>query len=266
MYLIPTNINVDVLASTDRKLRRMHRANQDLRQQLQGARSIGGSGSGSAAVTPRMHDERVEAAKIGGLVVREDILAARELRNVRRGSTYQNDIERKLVPATEYLIQLPESLRALMANAFSLDMGFRNDTAGEEEGHPDTISRARSQNANSEKTDENRAYFLTTMCLISLLKYDYRAPHEMMISQAWKSHGTSRVESTSVLCWGYASRRGSGITEEIIVRSRKDNSIIPPHRSVVPIAWNNNDTKPTMNLVGQDYVSFCAGSSVGIRD
>ena len=57
MYLFPTKINVDVLASTDRKLRRMHRANQDLCQQLQDARSNGGSGGGSATVTPRVHDE-----------------------------------------------------------------------------------------------------------------------------------------------------------------------------------------------------------------
>ena len=54
--------------------------------------------------------------------------------------------------------------------------------------------------------------------------------------------------------------------EDIIVRNRKDDSLIPPDLSVVPIAWGNNDMKPTMNLVGQDYVSFCAGSSVGIRD
>ena len=57
VYLFPTKINVDVLASTDRKLRRMHRANQDLCQQLQDARGNGGSGGGSATVTPRVHDE-----------------------------------------------------------------------------------------------------------------------------------------------------------------------------------------------------------------
>ena len=37
VYLFPTNTNVDVLAATDRKLRRMHRENQELRQQLQEA-------------------------------------------------------------------------------------------------------------------------------------------------------------------------------------------------------------------------------------
>ena len=112
-------------------------------------------------------------------MVRKGILAGRKLRNVHSDSTYQDDIERKLLPATEYLKQLPESLRALMPNAFSLDMGFRNDTAGEEEGRPDTISRARSQNANSEKTDENSAYFLMTMYLNALLKDYYRAPHDV---------------------------------------------------------------------------------------
>ena len=85
------------------------------------------------------------AAKIGGMLVRKGILAARKLRNVQSGSTYQDDIERKLLSATEYLKQLSESLRALMPNAFSLDMGFRNDTAGEEDGRPDTFTRARSQ-------------------------------------------------------------------------------------------------------------------------
>ena len=169
VYLFLTNFNVDVLVSTDRKLRRMHRANQDLCQQLRDARGNSGSGSGSATATPRTHDERVDATKIGGMVIREDILAAQELRNVRRGSTYQDDIERKLVPAPEYLKQLPESLRVLMTKAFSFDMSFRNDKADEEQGHPDTISRPGPQNANSGKTDENRAYFLTTMCLNVLL-------------------------------------------------------------------------------------------------
>ena len=182
VYLLPTNINVDILASTDRNLRRMHRANQNLCQQLEDERGNGGSRSVSAAVTPRVHDEQVEAVKIAGMVVREDILAARDLRNVRRGSTYEDDVERKLVTSTEYLKQLPESLRASMAKACSLDMGFRDETASEDEGRPDTISRARPQNANREKIEKNRAYFLTTMCLKALLKDDYRAPHEMMIS------------------------------------------------------------------------------------
>ena len=157
-YLFPTNMNLDVLAFTDRKLRKTHRENQELRPQLQDARGNGGrSGSGSTTVTPRMHYERVEATNIGGVVVRQDILAARELRNVRRGLACQDDIERKLVPPLEYLRQLPESLRALMANVFSLDMGFRNDTPGEEKRRTYTTPRARSRNENDEKTDENRA-------------------------------------------------------------------------------------------------------------
>ena len=69
VYLFPTDINVDVLAATDRKLRRMHRENQELRQQLQEARGNGRSGSGSATVTPQMRDQRVEAAKIEVKVV-----------------------------------------------------------------------------------------------------------------------------------------------------------------------------------------------------
>ena len=170
VYLFPTDSNVDVLAATDRKLRRLRRENQELRQQLQEARGNGGSGSGSATATPQMHDERVEAAKIGGMVVREDILAARDLRNVRRGSTCEDDTERQLVPTKEYLRQLPESLRVLMANAFGVDMGFRDDTAGKEEGLPATNSRTSAQDAISQK-NENKAYFLT-MCLNDLLKDD----------------------------------------------------------------------------------------------
>ena len=148
-----------------------------------------------------------------------------------------------------------------MANAISLDMGFLNDTAGEEEGRPDTVSRAWWQNANSEITDENRAYFLTTMCLNALLKDD-RAPDEML-SQALKSHGTSRVVVDFYAMLGICiSERGRYDREEIIVLNRKDDSLI----SMVAVAWDNNDMKPTMNLVSQDYVSFCAASSVGIKD
>ncbi|CAM9450488.1 unnamed protein product [Ascophyllum nodosum] len=60
VYLFPTSMNVDVLAANDRKLRRMHRENQELRQQLQEARGNGGSGSGQATVTPQMRDQRVD--------------------------------------------------------------------------------------------------------------------------------------------------------------------------------------------------------------
>ena len=266
VYLFPTNMNVDVLAANDRKLRRMHRENQELRQQLQEARGKGGSGSGQATVTPQMHDQRVEAAKIGGKVVREDIIAARELRNVRYGSTYEDDIERQLVPAKEYLHQLPESLRALLANVFGLDMGFRDNTTDEEEELPATNSRASAQQESSQKKYENRSYFLTTMYLNALLQDDYRAPHEMMISQTLKSHGTSRVVIDFCAMLGICiSERGRYDREEIVVRNRKDHSLVPPGLSVVAVAWDNNDMKPTMNLVGQDYVPFCAASSVGIR-
>ncbi|CAN0031584.1 unnamed protein product, partial [Ascophyllum nodosum] len=88
-----------------------------------------------------------------------------------------------------------------------------------------------------------------------------------MISQALKSQGTSRVVIDFCAMLGICiSERGRYDREEIIVRNRKDDSLIPPELSVVAIAWDNNDMKPTMNLVGQDYVSFCAVSSVGIRD
>ena len=269
VYLFPTDISVDVLAATDPKLRRMHRENQELRQQLQAARGAGESGSGTATATPQTCDERVEAAKIGGIVVRDDILAARNLRNVRRGSTLQDDIERKLVPATEYqyLRQVPESLRALLANAFNLDMGFRDDTAGEEKGRPVAKSRFSAPYANGHKNNEKKAYFSTTVCLKALLKDNYWAPHEMMISQALKSHGTSRVVIDFCAMLGICiSERERYDREEILVRNRKDDSLIPPDLSVVAVAWDSNHMKLTMNLVGQDYVSFCAASSVGIRD
>ena len=70
VYLFPTAIKVDVLAAKDRSLRKMHRENQELRQQLQEARGKGGSGSGSATKTPQTCDERMEAAKIGGMLIR----------------------------------------------------------------------------------------------------------------------------------------------------------------------------------------------------
>ena len=57
VHLFPTDINVDVLAAMGRKLRRMHRENQELRQQLQAARGTGGSDSGTATATPQTCDE-----------------------------------------------------------------------------------------------------------------------------------------------------------------------------------------------------------------
>ena len=214
-----------------------------------------------------MSDERVEAAKIVGKVVWEDILAARDLRNVRHGSTYQDDIERQLVPAKEYLQQLPESLRALLVNAFGLDMSFRDSTTDDKDGLRAMNSPASAQYANSQKNNENRAYFFTTMCLNALLQDNYRAPHEMMIWQTFKYHDTSRVVIDFCAMLGICiSKRGRYDREEIVSQNRKDGSLVPPDLSVVAVAWDDNDMKPTMNLVGQDYVPFCAANSVGIKD
>ena len=38
------------------------------------------------------------------------------------------------------------------------------------------------------------------------------------------------------------------------MRNRQDNELIPKDVSVAAVAWDNIDMKPTMNLVGQDYV------------
>ena len=116
-------------------------------------------------------------------MVWEYILAAYDLRNVLHGSAYEDDIERKLVPAKESLQQLPESLRALLANAFGLDMGFRDNTTDEQDELPVMNFPASTQYANSQKNNENRAYLFTTLCLNALLQDDYRAPHEMIIPQ-----------------------------------------------------------------------------------
>ena len=83
------------------------------------------------------------------------------------------------------------------------------------------------------------------------VKDAYRAPHEMMISQDLKSHGTSSVVIDFCAMLGICiSERGRYDHEEIIVRNRKDDSLIPPELSVVAVAWDNNDMKPAMNLVG----------------
>ena len=44
--------------------------------------------------------------------------------------------------------------------------------------------------------------------------------------------------------------RGRYDRQEVIVRKRKDDSLIPTDLSVVAVAWDNSDMKPTMNLVG----------------
>ena len=91
------------------------------------------------------------------------------------------------------------------------------------------------------------------MCLNALLKDDYRAPHEMMISQHLKSHGMSRVVIDFCDMLGICiSERRRYDREKIIVRNRKDDWLIPSDLSVVAVAWDDNDMKPTMNLVDQD--------------
>ena len=105
------------------------------------------------------------------------------------------------------------------------------------------------------------------MCLNALLKGDYRAPHELVLSQALKSHGTSRAVTDFLAMLGLCtSERGRYDREEIVVGNRSDDKIVPKELSIVAAMWDNNDMKPTMNLLGQDYVSFVAASCVGVFD
>ena len=89
----------------------------------------------------------------------------------------------------------------------------------------------------------------------------------MIILQAFKFHGTSRVVidfcAMLRIC---ILERGRYHREEIVVRNRKDGLLIRTGLSVIAVAWDNNDMKFTMNLVGQDYVPFCPASSVEVKD
>ena len=153
-----------------------------------------------------------------------------------------------------------------MANAFGLDMGFHDNTSDEQEGLRVITFPASAQYVNSQKNNENRAYLFTTMCLNALLQDD-RAPHEMMISQTLKSHVASRAVIDFCAMLGICiSVRGLYDREEIIVRNRKDDSLVPPDLSVVAIAWDSDVMKPTKNFVGRDYVPFCVASSVGDQE
>ena len=82
-----------------------------------------------------------------------------------------------------------------------------------------------------------------------------------------KSLGISRsvIDFCAILGLCIAER-GRYDREEFVLRNRKDNDLIPRDVSVVAEAWDNNDMKPMINLVGQENVSFCAACSVGSRN
>ena len=169
------------------------------------------------------------------------------------------------MPAAKYIQELPESMRVLLANAFNVDMGLAG--AMNDQDPLPSSSNAGARTGNTRKREHNRAYFLATMCLSALLRQDYRAPHELVMSQALKSHGTSRAVIDFLAMLGLCiSERGRYDREEVVVRNFHDTTIVPPELSIVAAMWDNNDMKPTMNLLGQDYVSFIAASCVGVSD
>ena len=105
------------------------------------------------------------------------------------------------------------------------------------------------------------------MCLNAVLMTNLRAPHEKVLSQAMKSLGISTsVINFCVMLGLCIAERGRYDREEIVVRNHKDNELIPKDVSGVAVAWDSDDMKPTMNLVGQDKISFCAPGSVGSRN
>ena len=154
-----------------------------------------------------------------------------------------------------------------MAEAFGLDMGFGCKTERHDDGRTLSKSKEDSWLENKRKKEENRAYFLTTMCLNAVLTANYRAPHEMVLWQATKSLGTSRSVNDFCALFGLCiTERGRYGRKEIMVCNRQNNELIPKDVSMAAMAWDNNDMKLTTNLVGQDYVSFWAAWSVGTRN
>ena len=173
---------------------------EDLRQQLRAEGYWDRESANTFARATRTASlERIKAVRMGA-----DILEASGLRNVRRGSTLTDDNERHLVPAREYLQQVPKSLRTLMAEVFGLDLGFGCKTERHDDGRTLRKSSEDTRLENKRKNIANRAYFLSTICLNAVLMTNYRAPHEMVLSQAMKS--------VSVPCSVSASLKGGVMT------------------------------------------------------
>ena len=120
VYLIPTFGRDDIIVGLDREIRKMDRENEGLRQQLQEARRDADKGGTCASAMRTTYFKRVQEVRMGASVVREDVLGAPDLQNVRRGSTLEDDNERQIAPARENLQQVLESLSALIADPVSL--------------------------------------------------------------------------------------------------------------------------------------------------
>ena len=99
---------------------------------------------------------------------------------MRRGTTLADDNARELEPARRYVQHLPQTLRELLHHAFRLDVGVLPLTRRDPGIDVSRRTRGEARAVNERKSAENRGYFLATMCISSV----YRAPHEMMLSQA----------------------------------------------------------------------------------
>ncbi|CAM9469481.1 unnamed protein product, partial [Ascophyllum nodosum] len=94
VYLIPTFGGDDIIVGLDREIRKMDRESEGLRQQLQEAHRDVEKGGTFASAMRTTCFKRVQEVRIGASVVREDVLGAPDLHNVRRGSTLEDDNER----------------------------------------------------------------------------------------------------------------------------------------------------------------------------
>lgn len=271
IYLAVVPVHLDSVVALHRKMMKKNAEIDELKRQLREARGgvdVEVPSGDASGVPPRSALDRLERVKIAAGIVREDIVAATTLRNVRRGRTWADDNARTLQPIGEYVEHLPQTLREMMHRAFDLDMGFAPATPVAPSDNTATRHRDEARDGKRSVNTRNLGYFVATMCVKSLLGGgSYRAPHEMMLAQALKSHGSSRQVIDFCAMLGLCTTdSGLFLREDMFVQNYLDEERIPLDLSVVAVAWDNNDMHAVMNLDGAQHIAFCAATSVGIAD
>lgn len=138
----------------------------------------------------------------------------------------------------------------MIHHAFDVNMGSAFATPVASSDNTVTKSNDETHDANRRKKTRSLGYFVATMSVEILLGRDSdTARHEIMQTQALKSHGFSRqvIKFWAMLCL-YTTDRGFFRNDMFENNYHDYEERIPLDLSVVAVAWDENDMYVVMNL------------------
>ena len=266
---------LEELYRTRAELRAELRAEKEKVERLERAasRPFAGLDESAIAQCAQGEEQRLLLVRAAAIIVRDD---AREWngmhkvhRSKERDEELREDLERDMQPLADYIMNMPSTFRAFTETCFGWNMGLTTPV-------PELFSKEEYEYSlpnSSPDTEERRlrkevrcVYMLSTMFLKAVIIGKCRAPHDLKLSQVFKSQGTTQMVIDFLANLGVCMTDSERYNREILhVRSREDEGLLPTGIFPIAVAWDNNDVKPTMDVTpGAPYVPFIGATAVGI--